>query len=47
MLGHSIITQTHKGSERVGVDVAALAGGVYFVVVEGDGVREVKKMMKH
>jgi hypothetical protein len=46
VLGHALITQTHKGAERVGVDVAALASGVYFVVVEGDGVREVKKLVK-
>ncbi len=46
VLGNTVITQTAKGSERTAVNVAALAAGVYFVVVESDGVREVKKLVK-
>lgn len=46
VLGNTVIAQTHKGSERVAVNVAALAAGVYFVKVESDGMSEVKKLVK-
>ncbi len=46
VLGNAVIYKTAKGTERTTVNVAALAAGVYFVVVEGDGMREVKKLVK-
>jgi uncharacterized repeat protein (TIGR01451 family) len=46
VLGHVVIDKTTYNNARAVINVTALSAGVYFVVVEGDGVREVKKLVK-